>query len=387
MPGLGAILEAMGDSESTEGASKLLLPSELSVEDRSIWCLPHIPPLEFRFRYAQADDNLAEIRRLLRLFQNLRNQNTKHLNLAQRAVTRTRGLFESLRTRIRRSADRYSHARDAMLALDPDQQLGPGWMNRFQKLNNDDVRGPGREVEDTSEGQFTPSWIWLVPRLSQPSPTTTTRPGDRAATVSSVSHSEDPDQNESMRAHWAKCQARAERYEEEVKLTIEEMGRTLCYFKWKRAWWLSLQSQREESESPPPASVQRGLRAYAHHQANVYTTLIHSFVSQWRETLDFHDLRPTWLSDYPPSSDHSQPATKSKSTCLKRKAPPSHDGNADTPPTSDMETGDQDNGGSSNKDDNNSNDDEDDGSDYDEYVDNVDDAPAFDFDFEDEWMV
>ena len=48
---------------------------------------------------------------------------------------------------------------------------------------------------------------------------------------------------DSMRVHWAKCQARVECYEEEVALTIEEMGRTLNYFKWKQSWWLSLASE------------------------------------------------------------------------------------------------------------------------------------------------
>ena len=40
----------------------------------------------------------------------------------------------------------------------------------------------------------------------------------------------DPEQTDSMRAHWAKCQAHAERYKEEAKLVVEEMGQTLHYF-------------------------------------------------------------------------------------------------------------------------------------------------------------
>jgi len=40
-----------------------------------------------------------------------------------------------------------------------------------------------------------------------------------------------------------RAQARAERYEEEVKLTVEEMGRTLQYFKWKGSWWQSISSE------------------------------------------------------------------------------------------------------------------------------------------------
>ena len=65
MPGLGPILNAMGDDETAEVSFKLLLPSELSVEDQHAWCLLDVPALEFWFCYAQADDSLAEVRRLL----------------------------------------------------------------------------------------------------------------------------------------------------------------------------------------------------------------------------------------------------------------------------------------------------------------------------------
>jgi hypothetical protein len=225
MPTLGPILDEACDDKPTEDSFKLFLPSELSVDDRVAWCPPGTPALEFRFRYAQADDSLAEMRRLLRLKRNLRDENTKHLHMAQRSITRTKGLFASFHTRIHRFADRYSHARNAMLSLDPDQLYSPGWMERYQKLDVRDICGPGREEKDTSEGQFTPSWIWLVPRLSHPPATSpsnaTTLPIDESAAAS------DRELTDSMRAHWAKCQARAERYEEEVVLTVEEMGRTL----------------------------------------------------------------------------------------------------------------------------------------------------------------
>ena len=96
MPRLGPILDAMGDNETAEVSFKLLLTSELSIEDRRAWCLLDVPALEFQFCYAQADDSLAEVRRLLQLFQNLCSQNSKHLGFAQRALMHTRGLFDSL---------------------------------------------------------------------------------------------------------------------------------------------------------------------------------------------------------------------------------------------------------------------------------------------------
>ena len=354
MPGLGPLL----DAESRDETAKLWLPSDLSKEERLEWCLPSIPVLEFRFRYAQADDSLAEIRRLRRMLQGLHDQNLKHPSLVQKSVTRTKGLFESFRAKIRRVVSRYRDAREAMMALDPSQQLSPGWMNRFQQLEDAHVRGPGCEPDDTSNGKFIPSWIWLVPRLTAnaitPGGSVTTAdpqgsdvsgsdvtpadgspgsdatnpsgsdvtpandsPGSEITTATdspTIAAADDPKVAESMRVHWAKCQAQADRYEEEVTLTVEEMGRTLRYFEWKKTSWLSLQSVREESSKPPAIEVCRGLRAYACRQAHVYETLVASFVKRWRKVLEPHKLGETWLQQYP-APDDSPPAKKQRVQC------------------------------------------------------------------------
>lgn len=331
MPGVSSILDETLDDEAPSDSPKLWLPSEVSAEDRDSWCLPDIPYLEFRFRYAQANDSLAQLRRLRRLLQGLQDQNAKHPSSSQQNVTRSQGLFDGYAARIQRSASRYSHARNAMLALDPDEKFAPGWTKRFQKLNESDIRGPGREKDDKSEGQFVLTWIWLVPRLSRPlpatiaqdAPTTTTHsppnPEDETTTDDEPTVADDAEIADSMRVHWAKCQARAERYEEEVALTVEEMGRTLAYFKWKQSQWLSMASERAKSDSPPPADVQRGLSAYAHRQAKIFETLTVSFAGRWRKSLLAHGLSPLWLSQYPdipdplssrPSRGHSRPTAK-----------------------------------------------------------------------------
>ena len=324
MPGLTPLLE--GD-EHLDGPIKLWLPSELSDGDRAKWCLPGIPNLELRFRYAQADDSLAEIRRLRRLLQGVQDQNAKHLSQTQRNITRSKGVFNGFTARISRAVKRYRHSRQAMLVLDPSQQLSPGWMNRFQVLEDSDVRGPGRESYEQSEGRFQPSWIWQVPQQtgdppdSEPSPsgpttTTSLSPGPGGSAADPISAAGDQEVANSMRVHWAKCQARADQYEEEVVLTVEEMGRTLRYFEWKRLQWLSLQSSREQSATPPPIDVQQGLHAYAHRQAHIYEALIVSFVGRWRKVLVPHNLGSDWLHHYSvapdplsarPSRGHSRP--------------------------------------------------------------------------------
>ena len=295
MPGLGPILE---DDETPNELAKLWLPSELSSDEQVRWCLPSVPALEFRFRYAQADDSLADIRRLRRMLQGLRDQNTKHPSLAQKSVTRTKGLFDSFQTKISRVVSRYRHSYQAMLALDPSQELSPGWMQRFRKLADADIRGPGRESDEPSDGTFQPSWIWLVPRLTDLGGSVPT-----ADTGSAPSTTSDAEVAESMRVHWARCQARADRYEEEVMLIVEEMGRTVRYFEWRKSWWLSLRSTREESASPPSSAVCQGLHAYSSRQAHVYGTLVTSFVTRWRKLLVPHGLGSEWTSKYSTTAD------------------------------------------------------------------------------------
>ena len=92
---------------------------------------------------------------------------------------------------------------------------------------------------------------------------------------------------------------------------MEEMRRTLEFFKWKSRWWLKLQSARANSTTPPDPQVQHGLRAYANRQASIYSSLVNTYVNHWRKFLLEHSLRAEWLSLYPvtpPSTTESTPA-------------------------------------------------------------------------------
>ena len=366
MPGLGPLPD--GD-ESSDQLIKLWLPSDLTQDnDRTEQCLPGIPGLELRFRYAQADDSLGNIRRLRRLLQGLMDQNTKHLNQTQQNITRTKGIFTRLQSRISRAVERYRHARQMMLVLDPLQQLSPGWTRRFQELEDKHVKGPGREHYETSEGTFQPSWIWLVPRLTGhvPNESTTVTPAPDSHLADPIPNAtEDLETAHSMRVHWAKCQARADRYEEEVMLAVEEMGRTLSYFQWKKSQWLSLRPIQEQSAppspttpaaitpltttsltptpptptsstaipsaaTPPPIEGQRGLNAYACRQAHIYEMLTVSFANRWRGILVPHGLGAGWLHQYPVAADplsarptrgHSQPMVQPDPALLVGNAP------------------------------------------------------------------
>ena len=238
--------------ESEPEVLKLWLPSQLPREHRAAWCLPGIPYLEFRFRYAQADDVLANLRRHIKLLQLARDQNAKHIK-STAATTRSQGILDGFRGKIDRLASQYKYARQALLALDPEQKFAPTWKKYFLELTTKDLRAPVRDEGTngkSSEGQFQPAWIWAVPRAPPipgaatcpPNPSSASLPGPTTPANQEPDNSlaDDVEGREFDRVQWAKCQARAERYKEEVELTVEEMGRTLRYFEWKRDWWLTL---------------------------------------------------------------------------------------------------------------------------------------------------
>lgn len=306
IPGIAGLLDTNQEDERLEDKPevlKLWLPSQLSDDDRSAWCLPGISHLEFRFRYAQACDALAELCRLRRLFQGTRDQNAKHTK-STASTTRSQGILNGFHGRIKRVANRYRSARQALMGLDPKDKLTAGWKRFFLELKEEDICGPDRETDEKSEGQFQQSWIWTVshPRLNSSNSISSDPQPSVPATVSGKNpgaSAVDEEQRQSSRAHWARAQARAKRYEEEVKLTVEEMGRTLRFFEWKKSWWQSLSSERGQSDNPPPPNVQDGLHAYTHRQSYIYEKLIALFVNHWHGYLSAHSLGSSWLRGYP----------------------------------------------------------------------------------------
>ena len=196
----------------------------------------------------------------------------------------------------------YRDARGALIALDPNSKID-SWRSRFLELKDTDIRGPGREDDEPSGGHILSSWIWYVGNAPKPDershPNGDAEPNAeknldlprRAASGEEVAIS--------IRSHWARCQARAERHKEEVELTLEEMRRTLQFFSWKSQWWLSLRDARASSPTPPEPQLEHRIRAYAHCQASIYSSLVTVYVDYWREFLLQHSLGTEWLSLYP----------------------------------------------------------------------------------------
>jgi hypothetical protein len=86
---------------------------------------------------------------------------------------------------------------------------------------------------------------------------------------------------------WAQSRARAARWDEEVKLLVEEMRQVLHFLKWKQRWWRDQGEQRKDARS----DVLEGLRAYAEKQAGILGQLEKRFAKEWRQVLLMRGLR------------------------------------------------------------------------------------------------
>jgi hypothetical protein len=260
-----------GQQHTTPEDLALYLPSALPATLRST--IPLLVEKEKKLREAQCDDALGEIRRQRRILTGL--VQFKKLNLAgqgNKPNTRVRSLYNRIQTKVTKADMRYQAARAALSTLDPNGD----WSLRLQVLKPGDIRGPGKDPEEVSNGRFIMSWIWLVPRA----------------------RSEGPDElrgdnlDESLRTEWVKAHARVQRWEEEYLLVQEEMRRTVVYLDWKAEWW------NLRALLPPfrAADVAHGISAYAAKQAAMCSQLAARFSQVWEPVLESLGLNPQWIS-------------------------------------------------------------------------------------------
>lgn len=194
-------------------------------------------------------------------------------------MTKTKTLFTRFNLKISLAAARYRDARTALLRLDPNEDI-TRWKEDLQELRREDIRGPSREKGETSESCQKLSWIWSTPSLK----------ADAGIN--------DPKLQEVMRVEWCKAVARAERFKEEVELTVEEMRRCLVYFEWNATRWEEMGRARDGEPMLSEDTI-AGLKAYAARQAALYHQFIDVFIRDWYECLELKSLSSEWLSDYP----------------------------------------------------------------------------------------
>ena len=113
--------------------------------------------------------------------------------------------------------------------------------------------------------------------------------------LSSDSEILEEDFNDSMRVEWAKVQARAARWHEELLIIQEEIRRVLAFFSWKSSWWVEQAARRVVDNDP---ALVDGIRAYALKQAAIQTRMAKRCASHWLPVLLKHGITPSWKSDF-----------------------------------------------------------------------------------------
>lgn len=207
------------------------------------------------------------------------------------------------------------------------------------ELKPGDNRGPGKD-DDEPEGDYTPSWIWLV------SPNAT----NRRRTASGAEAISEEEFDDSMRVEWAKTSARVDRWEEEIDLLLGEMERTLDFLEWKANDWELKRTSRKDA-SP---DIDRGLIAYANKQIAVDRHIAGSFAKAWLPVLQSNSIDHAWLMQHlPESSSESLPQPEDTSLTPNNHIP-SHASNHHLPSLSIVDTNsDHENENSDDDDDNN----------------------------------
>ena len=97
-------------------------------------------------------------------------------------------------------------------------------------------------------------------------------------------------------AEWAKTKARKDRWEEEYKLIVEEMRRTVVYLEWKADWWKVQASRRKHSVND--RALIQGISAFAHHQVYLVSKLAASCAQTWVPILWQYGIKTPWADKY-----------------------------------------------------------------------------------------
>ena len=201
--------------------------------------------------------------------------------MGQKKNTKMRTLFQRFNQKTLRAAERYRAARKALEVLDP----GGDWQTRLQVLRPEDICGPGWERADKKERRpemcekrREESWIWLVSR------------GEMSQDIGVMEEHLDAN----LRVEWAKSQARAARWSEQVDLVAEEMRRTLAFLEWRAGWWRCQASRRVDISE----QVHHGLVAYAERQADLLKRIAGGHVKHWLPILKVNSIVSDWAVKY-----------------------------------------------------------------------------------------
>lgn len=312
MPGLLQIQTDLGSNPTALWSSNpnpeevdLYLPSAVPSNCRNAACIQDLPQMELQLRTAQCSSSLQGLRQTLRVKTRMVYFKNKNIR-GQREGTRSRSIIDRVHKRAIRFVQKYRTARRAKLNLE-----GPSdWELTYQELRNEDIRGfasakpktkgvrhgiweDGHAPPEPEEPELLGDETESDPDLNDgteagPPPKKKRKKGTGETrkelswiwktTALTVSSNDDDD---ILRAEWARSRARVRRATEEVMLLREEMRRVLDFLKWRAKWWDAKASLR----SKVGLEMSEGLKAYALQQADLQRSLATSFKTLWTTPL------------------------------------------------------------------------------------------------------
>lgn len=286
-------------SSSVEGTAVLVeniplcLPSALSKEERTNGCRSGLWEIEWKLRDAQCRTALDRLRNQLHIKSRLltyRGTQVRH----QGATTRSRALINRNEEKIRLHAKKYCAAWMALKNLADGDVSKIGWhpldlekdircMEEPEDVERENLRrerqaeAEARRTGKTAgpgEGRRSISWIWMG-----------TDPSIGDAGLEDGKYIYFHRQTSfltrlfaALRVEWVKARARAFRWDEEVRLLLEEMRRVLVTLRAKAEWW----EQRRYSYSGSDTALAEGIAAYASGQAQLQRNLANRFENMWK---------------------------------------------------------------------------------------------------------
>ncbi|KAJ7747895.1 hypothetical protein DFH07DRAFT_962312 [Mycena maculata] len=280
MPGAAQVILDT-ESERDEDAAppkpekiKLWMPSQMPARegDPLRGCAKGLIAMETKLRASQCSNAMVGLRARLHAKRHLisfRNANVS----GQIQSTKARTLIDKVGERVEASAEKYRHARRALISLNPASTVA------FRELRPEDIQLDGDAGESDAAARKKLAMIsaghgrrgMLRAHQSGSCPGFGLRQVPWTTKKSIY-------MNVTVRVEWARARTRKVRWEEEVHTLREEMRRVLRYLEWQSAWWRA----RVESRPDVAAEVAAGVRAYAFKQADLHDRLRVFFQTKWK---------------------------------------------------------------------------------------------------------
>ncbi len=245
--------------------------------------------MELQLRTAQCGSSLDGLRQALRIKTRMVYFKNKK-RTRQKDGTRSRSIIDRVHKRAIQFVQKYRAARQAKLTLQ-----GPGkWEKTYRELRNEDIRGfakgkpkknlprrgiwedghapaepePADAVDEEEEEEpdlDDPNERGLPPRKKRKKGTGETRK-QLSWIWQTLTQALDANEDDNiLRAEWARSRARVRRASEEVMLLCEEMRRVLESLEFKALWW----DNKYDARGNENVELREGVSAYASEQAHL----------------------------------------------------------------------------------------------------------------------